>query len=163
MLLIAYRRAFIYLIEASFLIASFGVYSLFDFLRKYTKYAHLIFIPLMFVVFYEPLFSHNLYSGLLKYYISDENYADLLWIRDNLPNDSVILATPEISTAIYPIAHKYVADYAFAPDEDLERLLRYPCSYKGVKDENDITHIYRPENPCVDIQLVSNGVYIYID
>ena len=103
----------------------------------------------------------DFYSGLLKHYISDENYIDILWMKDNLIDDAVILTTPEISTAIYPISYNYVADYAFSPNEDLNRLFRYPCSYKGVREQHRITHVYKPESLCPDIQLISNDVYVY--
>ena len=82
-------------------------------------------------------------------------------MRDNLPEDAVVLATPEISTAIYPIGHRFVANYAFSPNQDLERVMNHPCSYSVTVSQHGITHVYSPPMVCEGISLLEHNTYQY--
>jgi hypothetical protein len=162
MLLTMYRRAFLFLIEAMYLMAAFGCFQIYKIVSERNLHlSYIVFFILFAVVVYEPMTTADLYSGLLKHYINDDNYLDILWMRDNLPEDSVVLGSAEISTAIPPIAHKFIANYAYSPISDLTRLLQYPCSFEGVRVQYSVTHVYKPGTECNGITLINNDVYSY--
>jgi hypothetical protein len=162
MLLTMYRRAFLFLIEAMYLMAVFGCFQIYKIINERNlRLSYIVFFILFAVVVYEPITTVDLYSGLLKHYITDSDYESIIWMRDNLADGSVILATPEISTAIPPIAHKFIANYAYSPIQNLNRLLQYPCSFEGIRLQYGITHVYNPGTQCTEITFLGEGTYLY--
>lgn len=161
MFFMLYRRGFLFLVQSIFLLATFAVFRMGELVNR-EQLRYVIYIVLFSLIIFEPITSFSLYSNLMKHYITDDDYQNILWMRDNLPDDAVVLATPEVSSAIYPIAHKFVADYAFSPKQELERLLQNPCSYESIRSYYGITHVYSPGSVCSKISLIDNHVYEYV-
>ncbi|MCZ7380543.1 MAG: hypothetical protein O8C64_03080 [Candidatus Methanoperedens sp.] len=98
-----YERIVVYISEFLMILAGIGLYNVFLHLKK-GKLACLLVVIVM-VLQINSLFVFN---GDIPLVIEQEEYSPILWLKDNTPQDAVILATPRSSEAIGVIADRNV-------------------------------------------------------
>ncbi|MCZ7384718.1 MAG: hypothetical protein O8C63_08220 [Candidatus Methanoperedens sp.] len=98
-----YERIVVYISEFLMILAGIGLYNVFLHLKK-SKIAFLLVV----VVLVLQINSLFVFNGDIPLVIEQEEYSPILWLKDNTPQDAVILATPRSSEAIGVIADRNV-------------------------------------------------------
>ncbi len=96
-----YERIVVYISEFLMILAGIGLYNVFLHLKK-GKIAFLLVVIVM-VLQINSLFVFN-----VPLVIEQEEFSPILWLKDNTPQDAVILATPRSSEAVGVIADRNV-------------------------------------------------------
>jgi hypothetical protein len=98
-----YERIVVYISEFLLILAGIGLYNVYLNLNK-SKLA-LLLVAIVLVLQINSLFVFN---GKIPLMIEQEEYSPILWLKENTPQDAVILATPRSSQAIGVIADRDV-------------------------------------------------------
>ncbi|MFA5173553.1 MAG: hypothetical protein WC438_00040 [Candidatus Pacearchaeota archaeon] len=146
---IPYRRALMYL----FLIfaVAFGVG--FDELIKLSKNKKIqigIGIVLLAIVLIFSLPAKLESNNRIYHIISEEQYNDLVWIRENTDKNAIVLADPWIANAVTPIAERQVYsrivqgpnEFYEARNKEISDFFKNNCSDINFLKENNIGVVY---------------------
>jgi len=176
-----YRRIFFYNAEIMLLTAGLGLYyicnQIFCLLRASSINVGIKFvldISFMAFVFYLLTLqakSTLAYSEKLYHVIEEKDVEPLLWLKENTPEDSIVLARVQISQAVTPIAERKVVGkvrtFLRVPMErltDAETFFNVGCTKKKtLADKYNVSYVFGPRISCDFLKLVhaENGNYIY--
>jgi hypothetical protein len=98
-----YERVVMYMAELLLILAGIGLYYIFTSIRNKKIAAALVVIILVLQV--NSIFA---YKKDIPLVIEPEEYGPILWLKDNTPQDAVILSTPRTSEAIGVISDRKV-------------------------------------------------------
>lgn len=98
-----YERLVVYISELMMILAGIGLYNVYQSIKIKKMAAAVIVIILLFQVG-----STFAYKKDIPLIIEPQEYGPILWLKDNTPQDAVVLATPRSSEAIGVIGNRKV-------------------------------------------------------
>jgi hypothetical protein len=155
---IPYRRALMYLFLILAIPFGYGCEKIIN-LTKNKKYQIIIGIVLIAIVLITAIPSRLEESNKVYHVINDEDFEAFNFIRENTPEDAIVVIDPWKANAITPIAERQVySRIAQGPNEEIEakndeikEFFDNKCQDTGFLEENNINVVY---GECEDSELV---------
>jgi hypothetical protein len=162
-----YERVVMYMAELLLILAGIGLYYISTSIKNKKIAAALVVIILVLQV--NSIFT---YKKDIPLVIEPEEYGPILWLKDNTPQDAVILATPRTSEAIGVISDRKVVSLLRgrlgSSEESVNKSLDFFNGDKEMKEklllEFKPNYIYsKGEINMSSLRLVhnQNDIYIY--
>ncbi len=159
-IIIPYARAIMYLFLVFAVLFGIGFEKIIE-IAKNKRIKALIMIALIFFVLYFALPAKLESNDYFYKIISDKEYNDFIWIKENTDKNAIILADPWISNALTPIAERSLySRVTQSPNEkyekknlEIKKFFDEKCRDMNFLKQNNITIIYDYENKCENKEL----------
>ena len=148
--LIPYNRIYIPLFLLMSIIAGYGFGKLVEIEKPFRSFGCVLLLIFLAITV---IFSVQQHLGTRYYHlINNEDYNNFLWIKENTPEDAIVLLEPWKARAFAPIAERRVYTVRpFGPDPEIEAKNELAClffvencSNTSFLIENNISVVYSP-------------------
>ncbi|MFH0861144.1 MAG: hypothetical protein V1921_08075 [Candidatus Altiarchaeota archaeon] len=115
--LTTYRRIFLYNVEILLILAGIGLYKLYDITSSTVNRIgdkniglpiKAIILAAVLLVTVNQVESTYEYGEKLYHVIEEKDVSPILWLKDNTPENAIVMATPNIAKAITPLADRKI-------------------------------------------------------